>query len=281
MVVRVFRQLDAAHILIDGGCPLVRFAPDEAVELVEARAGWPAVGGAGRADFPGGGLVRLAEGGRTIAVESKHFRERSHRVGPLPGLTGKGSCGLGNRAHVADMMVAAGQQRCAGRRAKSRRVEVVVAKPAFRQTLQRRHLDRAAERAGLSKAHVVDQDDEHVGCPPGRFYLEPRRGFGVTGIEFGDRGDFRLWNRQDPAIERGRRGFVIRSQRCHLRERGSIEAKVARRCDVAEPAAQQHRDDADMASWDHRCGPLLGLSINRGFPALRRRPTWIVPTRSH
>ena len=39
VVVRVLRQLDAAHVLVDGRGPLVRFAADEAVELVEARSG--------------------------------------------------------------------------------------------------------------------------------------------------------------------------------------------------------------------------------------------------
>ena len=165
VVVRVLRQLDAAHVLVDGRRPLVRFAADEAVELVEAGAGRPAVGRAGGADFPGGGLVRLAEGGRAVAVEPQHLGQRRDAVGPLPGLAGEGGRGLGDRAHVADVMVAAGQQRRAGRRAERRGVELVVAQPALRQPLERRHVDRPAEGARLAEAHVVDQHDEHVRAP--------------------------------------------------------------------------------------------------------------------
>ncbi len=84
VVVRVLRQFDPAHSVVDQRRPLVRFAADEAVELVEARAGRPAVGRAGGADFPGRRLVVLAERGGAVAVEPQHLGRIGHAVGTLP-----------------------------------------------------------------------------------------------------------------------------------------------------------------------------------------------------
>ena len=163
--------------------PLVGLAADEAVELVEARAGRPAVGRAGRADLPGRGLVRLAEGGGAVAVQPQHLRQRRHAVRALPGLPGEGGGGLRDRAHVVHVMVAAAEQRGARRRAERRGVELVVAQPAVGQALHRRHVDRPAEGARLAEPHVVDQDDEHVRGAGRRLDLESRRGRGVAGIQ--------------------------------------------------------------------------------------------------
>ena len=79
--------------------------------------------------------MRLAEGGRAVAVEPQHLGQRGDAVRPLPGLAGEGGRGLGDRAHVADVVVAAGQQGRAGRRAERRGVELVVPQPVLRQLL--------------------------------------------------------------------------------------------------------------------------------------------------
>jgi len=94
MVVRVRRWLDLHHPVVDQWRPLVGLAADEAVELIEARTGRPAVGRAGGADLPGRGLVRFAEGGGAVAVQPQHLRQRRHAVGALTGLPGEGGGGL-------------------------------------------------------------------------------------------------------------------------------------------------------------------------------------------
>ena len=58
----------------------------ESVKVVESRPGRPAIGWAGRADLPGGGLVRLSEGGRAVAVAAQGLGDRGgtrprHRSG--------------------------------------------------------------------------------------------------------------------------------------------------------------------------------------------------------
>ena len=61
------------------------------------------------------------------------------------------------------MAVATGQQGGPGRRAQRRHVEAVVSQPAFGHPRVVRRLDRAAERARVAEAGVVDQHDQHVG----------------------------------------------------------------------------------------------------------------------
>ena len=172
VVVRVLGRLDLGHAVIDGRRPLVRLAAHEAVELVEAGAGRPAVGRAGRADLPGGGFVVLPEGGGRVAVVPQHLRQRGHALGTLPGVSREGRRGLRDRAHVVHVMVAAGEQRGPRGRAKRRGVEIVVPQPLPCQSIHGRHVDGSAERAGLAEPHVVDEDDEHVRGAGRRLDLE-------------------------------------------------------------------------------------------------------------
>ena len=49
----------------------------------------------------------LAERGRAVAVEPQHLGQRRDVVRTLPGLAGKSGGGLGDRAHVVHVVVAA------------------------------------------------------------------------------------------------------------------------------------------------------------------------------
>src|SRR5258708_26012212 len=86
------RWFDLVHAVINERRPLVGLTADEAVELVEARAGRPAVGWTGRAHLPCCGLVRFAERRRAVAIEPQHLCQRCDAVWALPGLSGK-RCG--------------------------------------------------------------------------------------------------------------------------------------------------------------------------------------------
>src|SRR5262245_21773042 len=60
------------------------------------------------------------------------------------------------------MMIASGEQRCARRGAQGSGVEARVAQAHLREAIEIRRRHLAAERAPLTKARVVDQDEEHV-----------------------------------------------------------------------------------------------------------------------
>ena len=61
------------------------------------------------------------------------------------------------------MVVAAGQQRLAGRRAQRGGVEAVVLQAVRGEHLEVRRLARTAEGARRAETDVIDQDDKHIG----------------------------------------------------------------------------------------------------------------------
>src|ERR1700722_16788882 len=144
MVAGPFRDLDLGHPVPDGRGPLIRFATDEAVEFVEAGACRPTIGRTRGAELPYRRLVRFAERAGRIAVQAQHFGEGGGAVGSDASVALEGGRGLGDRTHVADVVIAAGEQGRSGWRAKRRRVEFVEAESVVRQALDGRHTHRAA-----------------------------------------------------------------------------------------------------------------------------------------
>ena len=166
VVVRVPRDLDRVHAVVEVRRPLVGLAAEEAVELVEPGPRRPAVGRTGGADLPGRRLVVLAEEAGAVAVEAQHLGERRHVVRALPRVARERRGRLGDPAHVVHVVVAAAEQRRPRRRADRRRVELVVAQPRLRQAVGGRHVDRPAERARHAEAHVVDRARSARSAPP-------------------------------------------------------------------------------------------------------------------
>ena len=91
--------------------------------------------------------MRLAECGGRIAVQAQHLGERGDAVRPDARVPLEGGRRLGDRAHVVHVVVAAGEQGRAGRRAKRRRVKLVEAEALVGQRIHGRHVYRAAKGA--------------------------------------------------------------------------------------------------------------------------------------
>ena len=165
-VVALFGRLGGLHrggALIDGRVVLVGLAADEPVEVLEApAAGRPGVEGPGRAGLPHRDLVALAELGRRVAVELQRLGQRGRGVGPDRVVPGRRGGDLGDAAHANGVVVAAGEQRLAGRGAERGGVEPGELEAAVGQPLGRRHADRATVGAGGAKADVVQQHDQDV-----------------------------------------------------------------------------------------------------------------------
>ena len=205
VVVRVVRHLDLDGAVVDQRRPLIGLAADEAVELVEAGMRGPAIERSGHADFPRRRLVILAEGGRAVAVLAQDLGQRRDALRPRPGVARERGRHFHDRARVVRMVVAAGQEGHARRRAERRRVEPVVLEPLAGQTIERRHGNGAAERARVAEPDVVDQEDDDVRRALGRLHLEPRRRLGLARVQFGLVRIVRLRNRQHRAIDVTRR----------------------------------------------------------------------------
>ena len=127
VVVLLLGRIDLLDAVVDQRSPLVGLAANEAVELVEALVRRPAVERTGHAGFPGGGLVPLAEGTGAVAVEAEHLRQRCDAVRDGAGVARIGGGRFHDRTGIGGVMIPPALQRDARRRAKRRRVEVVVA----------------------------------------------------------------------------------------------------------------------------------------------------------
>jgi len=83
------RRRDSGSAVIDQRVPLIRLAPDKAIELVEPLVGGPAIEGPRHTGFPRCGFMPLAERAGAVSVESQHLGQRCHAVRNLPGVAGK------------------------------------------------------------------------------------------------------------------------------------------------------------------------------------------------
>ena len=171
------RRLDLVVVVDEVGIPLARVAAEEAVEALEAAAERPARVRPRRRLLVGRGEVPLADHECVVALLDQHLREepvleRHHAV--VARIAGGE---LGDAGHPVAVMVAAGDDTGAARRAERRRVHVRVAQPASGETVEVRCLDRAPVAAELAEAGVVQNDEEHIrGALLGPHLRRPRRG---------------------------------------------------------------------------------------------------------
>ena len=157
-------RLDRRRAFVDRRVPLVGFAADEAVEVLEAAAaGRPLVERPHRAGLPDRHFVALAELRRRVAIELERHGERRLVLRQHRGVARRRRRDFADAAHVDGVVIASGQQRLPRRRAQRRRVEAVELEAVLGEALGGRRVDRAAERARRGKADVVEEHDEHVG----------------------------------------------------------------------------------------------------------------------
>ena len=171
------RRRDRGGTLDQRGIPLVRLAADEAVEVLEAATTRrPLVEGADRARLPHRHLVAFAELRGVVAIELERLGQRRDGIGQHRGVARLAGGDLGDAGHAGVMVIAAGQQGLARRRADGRGMEAVVLETARGQLVGRRRGAGAAEGAGRAEAAVVDEHDEHVRRAFGRTQLLDRGG---------------------------------------------------------------------------------------------------------
>ena len=184
--------------------------------------------------------MRLAERCGAVPVEPKHLGERRNAVGALTRVSGERSGGFRDGTHVADMMISPGEECHSAGRTQCGGMEFVVFQSAFCEPFESRHLNGSAEGAGLAETHIVDQNDQDVGCARRCFDFKPRRGLGVADVEYSDRRNRWLRNWEDRPIDYraiGRIGF-------HLGDNWSIRSQKKRRGQVSESDSQNSNDDA-------------------------------------
>src|SRR5258707_9818895 len=94
-----------------GRLPLIGFATDEPIEVIETLQRWPAVERAGDAGFPVGNLMILTNVFRAVAVLTQDFRDHRSALGNLAGIARIGIREFRDNSHAYGMMIATGQER--------------------------------------------------------------------------------------------------------------------------------------------------------------------------
>ncbi len=157
-------RIDADDLLVLGedGVPLPGAAAQEAIEVLEAPAGWPAIERSSRPLLPVRREVPLAERRRVVAVIAQDARQRRAIPRERGGVPRIAARELAHRPETDGVTVATGQQRGPRRRADGRHVEPVVAHAAVGHPGVVGGLDRAAECARVSEARVVDEHEQDV-----------------------------------------------------------------------------------------------------------------------
>ena len=148
--------------------PLAGVAADEAVEVIEAHADRPAVERPGLARLERRHVVVLAEPRGGVAVVLEDAADGRAVFADDAVVAGKARGYFGDHAETRRVVVAAGDQRRARRRAERGGMELRVAQPRLRDAIQGRRRDDAAERARRAEADVVGHDQQHVGRALGR-----------------------------------------------------------------------------------------------------------------
>src|SRR6266487_1200507 len=107
-------------------------------------------------------------------------------------------------------------------------MKIVIAQACGRELIQRRHFTRAAKRTRLSKADIVEQDDDDVWCPLRRLDLKARRRLSVARVKFRDSWRLGLGNRKHRAVK-SVRGLSQSRGRGDRQPTGQHEVLPARR----------------------------------------------------
>ena len=147
---------DGGGAFVKGWIPLVVFAADEAIEILETAApGGPCVKRPHGRTLPHGHLVALAQHGGGVAVELQSQGQGRFGVGPHGTLPRCRRSRFGDVAHAHGMVIAPGQQRLTGGGTEGGGVETGVFQPFPRQFLEGGGMAGATKGTRGPKAHIV------------------------------------------------------------------------------------------------------------------------------
>ena len=192
VVIGVGVQIHPVHVVVDDRMKQVSLASHEAVEPLKPAMQGPAIERTDSAGFPGPQLVTLAEHGGAVTVQPQDIGQHRDAGGTHRGVSRERGGNFGDHAEVCAMAVAAGEQSHPAGRTQRGHFEIVVTQPGLGEAVQRRHLDRTAERRTVAEAEVVEKNDHHIGRAFRRLHLEPWRSCCIVHIKLGDRRVLRL-----------------------------------------------------------------------------------------
>ena len=168
-----FDQRVVAHQLRE---ELVGEATEESVEPLEALAQGPVLERTDLGLLVGRRQVPLAHRVGRVAGVAQELGQRGRRRGDAAAGVGEAGVPLGDDGHAHAVVVAAGEQRGAGRRAQRGRVELVVAEAPGGEPVDGGGVELGSVGAEVGEADVVEHHEQHVGgALAGPRRLRPRR----------------------------------------------------------------------------------------------------------
>ena len=162
------RRLDVVVVVDELGVVLVGLAAHEPVEALEPAPERPLVARAAHRHLGGGREVPLADRERGVPVADQDLREEAVLVRDGGVVAREARRELDDAGHAVRVVVAAGQQARARRRAQRGGVEVREAVPGAGQGVEARRGDVGAVAAELGVADVVEEHDDDVRRSLGR-----------------------------------------------------------------------------------------------------------------
>src|SRR5262249_17700089 len=140
-------RLDRLDVFVQRREPVVCFCANEAVEVFEAKAGWPKILWSGLAGTPVGHGVVLPEPRRVVPVPTQDLTDGAAAFRHQRVVARKTGCELATHATGTSMVVAASDKSGPRRTAQRCRVERRVSKPGIGDAPKRRRGNRTAEDA--------------------------------------------------------------------------------------------------------------------------------------
>ena len=155
-------RLDLVVVLPEIGHPLRSIAGQETVEAIEALPQGPPIERTPRPIVLVGREVPLAERHRAVPVLGENRGQHRGVLGDARVVPGVASRSFRDGSETDGVVVASGEQRCSGRRAKRGRVKVVEAEPSGSEAIEVRRVHRSTEAREVTESHIVEHDHEDV-----------------------------------------------------------------------------------------------------------------------
>jgi len=213
---------------VDRGFPHVVFSADEAIELLESLTRWPTGLWTRCRGLTTRRFMPLTKGRCVVAIEAQDLCNRNGVIRHDRRVARVARGDLRNRTRVHLVVITAGFQCRPRRRTESCGVELVVAKSVFGEFLGRRHVHRTAKGRWCRIAHIVQQDDHHIGCISRCFH-------------------FPLWGQRH--LRRQHLGHLFRLRLCD-REMHSVEFSLRRLALIRTRRGHRSKDDDTTADCD-------------------------------
>ena len=231
--------IDRRRIAEEVGLPLAGIAADKAIEVIETHTRRPLIERPSLACLEERRVVVLAEPGRRISIVPEdrtdgRLLDRDNGI-----IAGIARSDFADHAEADGVMIAAGDECRARRRAQRGRVEIRVAQAALGDAVHGGRRYDAAECARSAETLVIGHDQQNVGSALRRYDARRPPGRRLGGLLLDHAAKGRIGRRKLLAADRrrrfGRARYAVHLlRRCTLRRKKPIKAQYHKRREASD-----------------------------------------------